>query len=117
MKRFAVGKHGFGGQVIMPGDDLVIVMAPGTYFGDVARVSDLVQPGCYVVVKSVDKIIGFMTNPAAAYRDIGYAGPHPFEKRQRSVKRVVMTIVARRYVIRIFFEVSLFIDSGMHTFG
>jgi hypothetical protein len=65
VKRFAVGKYGFGGQAV-PGDDLVIVMASGTHFGNVFRVSDLVQSGRYVVVKSVDKFIGFMTNPAAA---------------------------------------------------
>ncbi len=51
VKRFAVGKYGLGGQVV-PGDDFVIVMAAGTHFGDVSRISDLVQPGCDVVVKS-----------------------------------------------------------------
>ena len=116
VKRFAVGKYRFGGQ-FMPGDDLVIVMASGTHFGDVFRVSDLVQPGRYVVVKSVDKFIGFMTNPAAAQGDIGYTGTHPFEKRQRSVERVFMAILARRDVIRIFFGLSFFIGFGMRTGG
>ena len=99
----------------MPGDDFVIVMASGTHLGDVFRIPDLVQPGRYVVVKPVDKFIGFMTNPAAAQSDIRYAGPHPFEKRQGSVKRIFMTILAPRNIIRIFFGVSLFINFGMHT--
>ena len=99
----------------MPGDNLVIVMASGTHFGDVFRIADLVQPGRYVVVKPVDKFIGFMTDPAAAYRDIRYAGTHPFEKRQWSEKRVFMTILAGRNIVWIFYGVSLFINFGMHT--
>ena len=116
VKRFTVGEYGFGGQIV-PRDDLFIVMASGAHFGDISRVSDLVQPGRDVVVKSIDKFIGFVANPAPAQGDIRYAGTHRFEKRQGPVKRVFMTILARRYVIRIFFEVSLFIDFGMYTFG
>jgi hypothetical protein len=76
-----------------------------------------VQPGGDVVVKPVDEIIGFMTNPAPAQGDVGYAGTHPFEKRQGAVERILVAVLARRYIILIFFGFSLFIDFGMHTGG
>ena len=116
VERFAVGKYGFGGK-IMPGNDLFVVMAPGTHLGDVSRVPDLVQSGCYVVVKSIDKFIGFMTNPAPPQGDIRYAGAHAFEKRQRSIERVLMTVLARRNIILILFGLSLFVDFGVHAVG
>ena len=56
VKRFAVREYRFGGET-MSGDDLLIVMASGTYFGNVARISDFVQAGGDVIVKPVDKII------------------------------------------------------------
>ena len=58
-----------------------------------------------------------MTNPAPSDSDIRYAGTHPFEKRQRSIKRIFMTVLARRYILLIFFGFSIFIDLGMHTIG
>ena len=56
VKCFAVREYGFGRQVV-PGDDLFVVMASGTCFGNVSRISNFVQASGHVIVKPVDKII------------------------------------------------------------
>ena len=65
VKRFAVGKYSSGGQ-IMPGNNLRIIVTAGTDFSNVFGISDLMQSGGYVIIKPVDKFIGFVAHPAPA---------------------------------------------------
>lgn len=101
----------------MSGNDLRVVVASAARFGNVARISDLVQAGGDVIVKSVDELIRFMADPATAQGGLGYTGTHPFEKGKRPVKRVIMTVLTGRDVFRIFLGLSILFGFGMHAAG
>ena len=116
MKGFAIGKYGSGPQ-IMSGNDFRVVVASAAGFGNVAWISGLLQPGGDVIVKSVNKLIRFMADPAAAQGGLGYTGPHPFEKRKRSVKWIFMTVLTGRDVFGKFFGLSILFGFGMHAGG
>ena len=76
-------------------------MAAPAHFGDIFRAPDLVQSGCDVIVKSENKFILLMTNPAAAQGRLGNARAYPFKERERPVEGVVMTILTVRHVFYI----------------
>jgi len=69
-----------------------VVMAAGANLGNVAGVTDFVQSGGNVVVKAINKLILFVADPAASRGGLGDAGSHGFEKRKRSVQRVIMAV-------------------------
>ena len=56
-----------------------------------------------------------MAHPAAAQSGLRYAGSHLFEKRKRTVKRIVMTIQTGWNIFSEFFGRPFFIGFGMHT--
>ena len=101
----------------MSGDNFRVVVASAAGFGNVSRISDLVQSGGDVIVKSEDKLIGFMADPATAQGGLGYSGAHPLEKGKRPVKRIVMAVLTGRDVFSILFGLSILFVFGMHTAG
>jgi hypothetical protein len=101
----------------MSGDNFRVVVASAAGFGNVSRISDLVQSGGDVIVKSENKLIGFMADPATAQGGLGYSGAHPLEKGKRPVKRIVMAVLTGRDVFSILFGLSILFGFGMHTAG
>ena len=65
MKGFAIGGHCLKSEVVVPGDELGIIVAALAYLGNILGISCGVQARGDVVVEPENELILVVTNPAA----------------------------------------------------
>jgi hypothetical protein len=68
-----------------------------------------------MIVEPENKLILFMTNPAAAQGRLGNTGTDPFKERNGSIERVVMAIFTGRKVLSVFFGFLPLVKLTMHA--
>ena len=116
MKGLSIGSPGHGRE-IMPFHQFRVIVASATGLGDIERASALVQPGCDVIVKAVDKFFFLVTNATAAKGILGNTGSNFFDKCQGSEHGIIMTILTGWHIFGKWFFDTILVFCTVNTVG